>query len=81
MKRMAIITDVGFGLMDRNVPALWFTVHLSETNAAGQYFSGQRMLDLVIEAGYYNILELEGKPCWVELGDDSAKFLGLMKIK
>ena len=81
MKQLAIIKGVGFGMMDRSTPMLWFTVHLSETKATLQAFSGQRMLDLVKEAGYYDIRELEGKPCWVELGDDSAQFLGLMKIK
>ena len=79
-RKLAIIKDVGFGMRDRSFPTLWFTTYTSRTSAALQTFQGQEMLDLVKEAGYYDIKSLEGKSCWVEVRDGLMRFVELAKI-
>ncbi len=80
-KQLAIMRGVKLGMRDIDHPCMWFTTYTSEHEAALQVLSWKDA-EAVIEAyGTYDVNSLEGKPCWVELGDNVMKWLGPCVIK
>ncbi len=74
-EQVAIISEVGIGCRDVGTPVLWFTVHTSEALAALQvldWTEAHKVLSQVRE-----VQDLDGKPCWVEAGGNTIKFLRL----
>lgn len=79
-KQLAIMKNVGIGMRDCHSPVLWFSAFISEGSAALQVLNWDRAKDLIAKSGVYSVLELEGKSCWVNVGDNMIKFLELAKI-
>ena len=78
---MAIIKNLGVGIRDTHQACLWFEVYISENGTSLQILFGKVMLDFIKAADCYNILAMEGKPCWVDVDRGSMKFLRLWKNK
>jgi len=76
---MAIIRNVHVGNRDTGRPCLWFSVYISESDAALQVFINDRMLKMIRQSGVYDIKELEGAPCWVETDGEIIRFVRFWK--
>lgn len=77
---LAIVRDVGIGMLDTNRPCMWFTTYTSEASAALQVLNWEEAKQLIQETGVYNIKELDGWPCWCDTSDDGLiKFIRAWK--
>ena len=79
-ERMAIMKDVGFGLRDVGQPCLWFTTYIDEHMAALQVLRGKEIEKILVDSNSYDVKELEGKPCWVQIDGNIIKFLRFLKV-
>ena len=80
MEQLAIIRKVGFGNRDIGRPCLWFGTYISEAGTALQVFVEDDALALIKQMGVYDIKELEGRACWVEVTTGTIKFKRLADI-
>ena len=78
-EQVAIIRDVGYGLRDVGRPCLWFTTYVSESGAALQVLLGEDAAAVLKDAGVYDVKELEGKPCYVEVDGGLITFKRVWK--
>ena len=74
-KQMAVIRNVHVGGGDRGTPCLWFDTYISEASAALQVLDWETARELVRKT--YDVKELEGKPCWVEVDGNIIRFVEL----
>ncbi|KKM72728.1 hypothetical protein LCGC14_1417540 [marine sediment metagenome] len=79
-EQMAIINEVGIGIRDAGRPILWFTVHLMEGGTALNIFDWEEAAEIIKTYGLYEVHDLTGKPCRVEVGDRRIKYSGPVKI-
>ena len=78
-KVLAIIKDVGFVCRDTGHPCLFFTVYTSESSASLQIIDHAKALSIIENSGVYDVKNLEGKPCWVDIEGNSISFNRLWK--
>lgn len=78
---MAVIRNPVFGVEDRSYqhPCLKFTVHTGQ-GSAGQVLFEKDYIVLLRDGGITDIRELEGRTCWVKMGDGLIKFVALTKL-
>ncbi len=74
-EQLAIIKDIGIGCRDTNWPVLWFTVYVSEVQAALTVLSWDDAYEVLKHVR--EVRDLEGKPCWVDVDGNMIKFLRL----
>ena len=67
-KVVGIIRNVGIGNRDCGVPVLHFSVYVSECLAALQIINWDRANDIIKESKVYDVKDLEGRPCWCDVG-------------
>lgn len=75
-KQLAIIKEVGYGCRDVGRPVLWFTVSTCDCGCALQVLSGKEADALIRDYGVYDVQELNGKPCFVEVGRGTMLYAG-----
>lgn len=80
MRKLAIIKGVGYGNRDVGIPVLWFTVNPDESSASLQVFGKDESYKIIRDSGVYNILELNNKPCWVEIDKNTIRFISIAWI-
>ncbi len=78
-KQLAVISEVGIGMRDNNFPCLWFTVHLSESEAALKVFPWEEAGEIIEDYGVRDAHDLDGKACWVEVADRIVMYVGAFK--
>ncbi len=75
-EKLAIIKDVHCGVSDRGKFALRLTVYDSECSAALQVWEDLAEIAKIVEAyGVSDVGALNGKPCWVEVGNGLMKWV------
>lgn len=79
-KRLAIIKEVGFGLRDVGQPCLWFSTYINDAVGALHILYNKDIEKVLKDAHIYDVKELEGKSCWVEVDGMVIKFLEMSKI-
>lgn len=79
-RQLAIIKSVGFGCRDVGRPVLHFSTYISEAMAALQVFELEGAGEIIEDSGVYDIKDLNGKPCWVEVRDNTINFIKVAKI-
>lgn len=80
MEQLGVITNVGYGMYDRNEPCLWFDVYIEEGRGSLQILNVGAATDLIKDARLYDVHRLEGMPCWVEVDGGEMRFLRIAKI-
>ena len=76
MRQLAVIKEVGLGLRDVGHPVLWWTAYIDEAAAALHVFGWKETEEILIAYGVYNFpTGLEGKVCWVEVGDQKITYI------
>lgn len=76
--KVGVMTDVGFGLRDLNIPCLWFTIRVDPSSAALQVFTEWVEIKRIIEeSGVRDVRQLEGKACWYTSDHGIVQFKGL----
>lgn len=75
----AIMRNVRIGHYDGDEPVLWFDAFVSEGTVALQVVAWPEAYNVLKQV--YDVRDLEGKPCWVEVDQPrhSIKFLRLWK--
>lgn len=73
--------NVGYGCRDTGEPCLFFDVYISDNTAALQVLTSTHAYQAIRESGVYDVRELEGKPCWVDVNGAFISFLRLANIK
>lgn len=79
-KQLAIMKQVGYGCRDTGRPCLFFSTHIDESSCALQVLFGKDANDVITSSGVYNVKDLEGQPCWVEVKGNVIRFLEIAKI-
>jgi len=82
MKKLAIITDVSFGMRHHFV-AMSFTANWSENGKAGITLDLKTAIKVIEESGVEDINDLNGKACWIDhegLGKE-IKFIGYCTVE
>ena len=79
-EEMAIITNVGLGCRGEKYPMLWFIVNVVDGSGALQTFSMKEAEKIIMDAGVYDVKDLEGKPCLVINDDNTIRFVKVLKI-
>ena len=64
---LAIMKNVGIGMRDTNNPCLWFDACIDESGRALQVLSWGTALHVIKESGVYDVKNLEGKACIVDI--------------
>ena len=80
MKQLAIMRDVGYGCRDVGHPVLFFNTYISEGEAALQILGGTDAYNLIADSSVYDVKNLEGKACWVDVEDNLIKFVSFCRI-
>lgn len=81
IRQMAIIQGVGVGLRDVGAPVLWWTVNTGDSGAALNVFDWEVAGEIIKAYGVREVHGLNGKPCWVEVGDGLMKYVEPCIIK
>ena len=76
MRQMAIIQGVGVGLRDTNQPILWWSVHTGNNGSALLIFDWATAADIIRDYDVREIHSLNGKPCWVEVSNNTIVYKG-----
>jgi len=79
-RQLAIMKDVGYGNRDLGRPCLFFNTYITEGTAALQVLVGDEAEKAIRESGVYDVKELNGQSCWVEVDGWSIVFEGVAKI-
>ena len=79
-KKLAIMKNVGYGCRDVGKPCLFFDVYVSECIAALQILFGKDADKLLTDSRTYDVKQLEGKSCWVEVEGNTIKFKEIANI-
>jgi hypothetical protein len=71
MRKIAIMSQVGFGCRDISVPILYFNINVSECSGALAIVdNGIDVYAFITEYGVYDVHNLNGMPIWVvEVGN------------
>jgi hypothetical protein len=77
VRQMAVIRNVGIGSRDVGSPVLWFNSYVTESSAALQVLSWDEAYEVL--KSVYDVKELEGKPCWVDVEGGYIKFQEMWK--
>ena len=81
VEQLAIIKNVGFGLRDVGFPCIWFETNISKSIGALQVLSGDKQIfGIIRESDVYDIKDLNGMSCWVEVKNNLIKYLRMSKI-
>ena len=80
MRLLAVIDQFRIGIGDYGVPAIWFTTYINEGEAALQTVHGaDNIYEFMVKAGLENIMTVEGKYCWVDVGEGMIRFIEFAK--
>jgi hypothetical protein len=74
-EQMAIIRNVGIGARDVGRACLWFDTYITESSAALQIVTWEDAAKIL--AKVYDVKELEGRPCVVDVQGQIIKFVRL----
>lgn len=74
-EQMAVIRNVHIGGGDRGIPCLWFDTYISESSAALQVIPWDQAFEILKST--YDVKELDGRPCYVEVDGNMIRFLRL----
>ena len=80
MKKMAIIKDVSLGVRDISHPIMSFMVYTDASLASLQCLCWEEAGKLIKKHMIEDVLDLNGKPCWVEDDGNKSVFIDLIKI-
>ena len=64
---LAIMKNVGIGMRDTNNPCLWFDACIDESGRALQVLSWKEAQQVIKESDVYDVKNLEGKACIVDI--------------
>lgn len=79
--QIATIQGVGFGMRDiPDGPGLWFSVEWEGYLGALQAFSWEESKQIITDANVYDIKELNGKRCIIEIRGSIVRYVGLVKL-
>jgi len=81
MKQLAIIKNVGFGCRDTNRPILFFNTYIEEGMGALQILEVPQAMEIIKQYQVFDVKDLEGKACWVDVEDDKIIFNSVCLIK
>ena len=80
-EQLAIMKGVGYGMRDAPVPCLWFETYINDSAAALQCITDPEQIKQVLRDGnVYDVKDLEGKPCFVNVSSGMIEFVRLAKI-
>jgi hypothetical protein len=80
-ERLGIIRGVGYGMRDfGSKPGLWFSVYTSDSSVSLQCFWGEDADQIIKDARAYDVHELEGMPCWMQLDGGLCHFLKVAEM-
>lgn len=79
-RQLAIMKEIGIGIRDVGRPVMFFSTYISECTAALQILSWDEAFKLLDQSQAWDVKQLEGKSCWVEVDNGMIKFLEYAKI-
>ena len=79
-ERLAIIKEVQCGVGDYGKAALWFTTYISDCSAALQVIEWEDAAKLIESSGVRHVDSLNGKSCYVEVGNGLIRFKRMAKL-
>lgn len=78
-EEMAIMKGVSVGMRDTGHPCMWFSVN-QEGSGSLQVLSWKEAEELIRKADVYDIKELNGKACIVEVDGNFMRFKRMAEI-
>lgn len=80
-KQLAIMSAPKYGMRDFEEPSFWFDVKFGEnlSESALIVTNPAEMAAIIKEANTYDISQLEGSPCQIEIEKDTVHFVRILK--
>lgn len=79
-RQLAIIREVQCGMGDRGSAVLSFATFIDEGSSALQVLRWEDAKNVIEAYGVEHVEHLNGKPCWVQVGEGRIIFDGAAKI-